>query len=218
MVLTGNLDDGTAGLWTIRKLGGLAIVQDPDDALFPSMPMNALRHVTVDFKVSLSRMPSLLVELTAEPLPTREAASPPAHIEVEVDIAKEKNPRDAGLEELGRPSPYACPDCHGVLLEIEEGGRIRFRCHTGHAYSVESLLAMMNEGIEHSTSAAVRSLEEASILMNRIAVELKRHDQVDASDRMMRASVEAKQRADAIVQLMREHEAELTIDDEMSMK
>jgi two-component system chemotaxis response regulator CheB len=91
------------------------------------------------------------------------------------------------------------------LLEIEEEGRVRFRCHTGHAYSLESLLAMMNEGIEHSTSTAVRALEEASLLMNRIGVELQRHDHIQESERMMEASARAKQRADAIVQLMRDH-------------
>jgi two-component system chemotaxis response regulator CheB len=207
VILTGNLDDGTAGLWTIKKLGGTAIVQDPEEALFPSMPLHAARHVDVDYKVALSRIPSLLVELTAEAAPRkrRPAAVHPPHIEVEVNIAKEQNPRDAGFEEIGTPSPYACPECHGVLLEIDEEGRVRFRCHTGHAYSVESLLAMMNEGIEHTTSAAVRSLEEVSLLLNRIGMELKRHDQVAESARMIDASDRAKRRADAIVQLMREH-------------
>jgi two-component system, chemotaxis family, protein-glutamate methylesterase/glutaminase len=214
VVLTGNLDDGTAGLWTIKKLGGTAIVQDPEEALFPSMPLHAARHVDVDYKVALSRIPSLLVELTAEaPLKQRPAAVPPRHIEVEVNIAKEQNPRDAGFEEIGKPSPYACPECHGVLLEIDEEGRIRFRCHTGHAYSVESLLAMMYEGIEHTTSAAVRSLEEASLLMNRIGTELKRHDQIAESARMIDASDRAKRRADAIVQLMREHMPESMLKD-----
>jgi two-component system, chemotaxis family, protein-glutamate methylesterase/glutaminase len=131
VILTGNLDDGVAGLWTINRLGGTTIVQDPADALFPSMPLHALKHVQVDYKVPLSRIPSLLTELTAEaPRETVQSDAPP-HVEVEVNIAKEHDPRGSGLEQIGRPSPYACPDCHGVLLEFEEGGRIRFRCHTG---------------------------------------------------------------------------------------
>jgi two-component system chemotaxis response regulator CheB len=205
VVLTGNLDDGTAGVWTIKTLGGTAVVQHPDDALYPSMPLHASKAVDVDYKVALSRMPSLLVELTSDDPPSPMPASVPRHVEVEVNIAKEHDPRDAGLEHIGKPSPYACPACHGVLLEIEEERRIRFRCHTGHAYSLDSLLAMMNESIEHATSAAVRSLEEASLLMNRIGVELQRHDHIEAAERMMEASARAKRRADAIVQLMRDH-------------
>jgi two-component system, chemotaxis family, protein-glutamate methylesterase/glutaminase len=143
VILTGNLDDGVAGLWTIKKLGGTAIAQDPADALFPSMPLHALGQVHVDYKVPLSRIPSLLVELTAEAPREPARAEVPRHIEVEVNIAKEHNPRDAGLE-------------------FEEGGRIRFRCHTGHAYSVDSLIAAMNEGIEHTMStASVRSRRAA---------------------------------------------------------
>jgi two-component system chemotaxis response regulator CheB len=102
-----------------------------------------------------------------------EPVSPPPHIDVEVKIAKEENPRDAGLERLAEPSRYACPDCHGVLLEIEEGTRIRFRCHTRHAYSVDSLLAAMGEGIDRAMAATQRALEESSLLMKRVACELK---------------------------------------------
>jgi two-component system, chemotaxis family, protein-glutamate methylesterase/glutaminase len=213
VVLTGNLDDGTAGLWTIKKLGGTAIVQHPDDALFPSMPRHASMAVNVDYSVPLSRLPSLLVELTSDAQTEPVQRPVPRHIEIEVNIAKEQNPRDAGLEEIGTPSPYACPDCHGVLLEIEEEGRVRFRCHTGHAYSLESLLAMMHEGIEHSASAAVRSLEEASLLMNQIGAELQRHDHIEASERMREAAARAKRRADGIVQLMRDHKAATAAND-----
>jgi len=213
VVLTGDLDDGPAGLWTIKTLGGTAVVQHPDDALYPSMPLHASAVVDVDYKVPLSRLPSLLVELTSQAPPEPVPPAVPRHIEVEVNIAKEQNPRDAGLEHVGTPSPYACPDCHGVLLEIEEEGRVRFRCHTGHAYSLKSLLAMMNQGIEDATSAAVRSLEEASLLMNQIGVELQRHDQIEAAERMMEASARAKRRADAIVHLMRDHAYALEVND-----
>jgi two-component system chemotaxis response regulator CheB len=133
-----------------------------------------------------------------------EPVSPPPHIDVEVKIAKEENPRDAGLERLAEPSRYACPDCHGVLLEIEEGTRIRFRCHAGHAYSVESLLAAMSEGIERAVVATQRAFEESSLLMKRVASQLKEHNQHEASARMLEASERAKRRAEAIVELVRQ--------------
>ena len=85
--------------------------------LFPSMSLNASRHVDVDYVVPLSRIPSLLIELTSETTETARAAAVPEHIDVEVNIAKEQNPREAGLERRGRPSAYSCPDCGGVLME-----------------------------------------------------------------------------------------------------
>ena len=99
--MTGNLDDGAAGLWTIKKLGGTAIVQDPSEALFTSMPLQALTNVKVDHVVPLAQIPRLLVELTSGMPVEAERRSVPRHIDVEVDIAKEQNPRDAGLEQIG---------------------------------------------------------------------------------------------------------------------
>src|SRR5688572_14863018 len=103
VILTGNLDDGTAGLWTIKKLGGVAVVQDPADALFPSMPRHALESIDADHVVPLARIASLLAELTETPA-TPDTVAVPEHINVEVNIAKEQNPRDAGLERIGNPS------------------------------------------------------------------------------------------------------------------
>jgi two-component system chemotaxis response regulator CheB len=207
VILTGNLDDGTAGLWTIKKLGGVAVVQDPADALFPSMPRHALENVNADYVAPLSQIPSLLAELTAETPVKPEPVAVPEHINVEVNIAKEQNPRDAGLERIGKPSAYACPDCHGVLLELEEDGRIRFRCHIGHAYSLDSLLAAMNEGVEHAMSTAVRSLEEARLLMDRVAFLLEHRDENEAAERIRESSLRAKRKAEVMNELMRDQEA-----------
>ena len=168
VILTGNLDDGTAGLWAIKRLGGLAIVQDPADALCPAMPENARRHVPVDYSVPLSEMGPLLVRLTAAPV-EREAVTVPEHIQVDIKIAREEDPLDAGLASVSEPSAIACPECHGVLMQMKEEGRIRFRCHTGHGYSPDSLLAEISEGIEDALWNAVRSLQEGGILMRQLA-------------------------------------------------
>ena len=175
VVLTGNLDDGTAGLWAIKQLGGIAIVQDPADAECPSMPANAQRHVAVDHVVPLRGIAALLVRLTTESLAEIEPPVAPGPVEVEVSIAKGRNPVDAGVQELGRPSSFACPECHGVLLQVEEGGRFRFRCHTGHAYSAESLRAAIDQGIEGALWKAYRSLEEGGLLMRQLATHFEGH-------------------------------------------
>src|SRR4051812_11948376 len=179
VILTGSLDDGTAGLYAIKQLGGTAIVQDPREALYPSMPQSAIRHVNVDHIVALSELAPLLVRLTA----AQRDVDPivvPKELEVEMDIAREKNAVEAGVTEIGEPSSYACPECHGVLLEIKEAGRIRFRCHTGHAYSAESLMAAVGEGVEDAMWNAIRALEEAALLMHRMADHFESsHDSAD---------------------------------------
>jgi two-component system chemotaxis response regulator CheB len=169
VILTGNLDDGTAGLGTIKQLGGTAVVQDPADALYPSMPLSALQHVNVDHRSSLADLPKLLVRLTANPPAGAGEFTVPDKVNVEVNIAKEQHPRDAGLEAIGEPSRYACPECHGVLLQLVDGDRVRFRCHTGHAYSIDSLVAGVDEGIDAALWNAIRALEEATLLMQRMA-------------------------------------------------
>lgn len=150
VILTGGLDDGTAGLWAVKQLGGIAVVQDPNDAEAPSMPRNARGLVQVDHCVALSRIPALLVELASQDLIEAGGYNVPERIRIEVDIAKEIARLDAVVEVFGEPSTYACPECHGVLLRLKEGDRVRFRCHTGHAYSAEALMADMDQAIEES--------------------------------------------------------------------
>ena len=177
VVLTGSLDDGTAGLATIKQLGGIAVVQDPNDAMYPSMPESALRHVAVDYRVALADLAPLLVQLTTANLQERGEFTVPDKVNVEVNIAKEQHPRDAGLEAIGTPSPYACPECHGVLLQLVDQGRVRFRCHTGHAYSLESLVADVDEGIEDALWNVIRALEEATLLLDRMSAALPAGDE-----------------------------------------
>jgi two-component system chemotaxis response regulator CheB len=169
VLLTGNLDDGTAGLKVIKQLGGIAVVQHPADALFPSMPESALQHVDVDHCVPLSEIPSLLTTLLAPPVEEEAPASATKLVAIEVEIAKGENAMNVGLEEIAEPSSFACPECHGVLLRLKGEHPRRFRCHTGHAYSVQSLVTAFGQGIEDSLWAAVRSLEEAALLFGELA-------------------------------------------------
>jgi two-component system, chemotaxis family, protein-glutamate methylesterase/glutaminase len=205
VVLTGNLDDGTAGLWAIKQLGGIAVVQDPADALFPSMPHSALHNVRADHVAPLSGIPSLLIRLTtevaepAEPEPV-ELVVPPT-VEVEVKIAKEENPLQAGLQGITEPSAFACPECHGVLLRLKEGGPVRFRCHTGHAYSLDSLLAGVSEGIEEAMWNAIRALEEGEMLLRAMAEHATAHSASEAATLIGRAE-EAKKHSDELRKLI----------------
>jgi two-component system, chemotaxis family, protein-glutamate methylesterase/glutaminase len=194
IILTGYMDDGTAGLWTVKQLGGTAIVQDPADALVPFMPLSALTHVKVDYCVPLEEIAPLLVSLTTEAVEVEGEIEVPKEVEIEINIAKEQKALDAGVLQLGEPSNYACPECHGVLLQMKDGTLFRFRCHTGHAYSVESLLADITEKMDDALWNSIRAFEEGELFMRHMAEHLS-HGEGSHSESFLKRAEEAKRRA-----------------------
>jgi two-component system chemotaxis response regulator CheB len=156
VVLTGNLDCGTAGLLSIKSRGGLAVVQDPAEAAAPSMPSSAIAHVRVDHVARLSDMPSLLRRLVGS-----KPGTWPTEVRREV--------RQVEGAKLGDDVELVCPDCHGRLTVSDVDGYKRFRCHVGHAFSLQGLTAAQAEEVESALWAAVRALEEASALSRRVA-------------------------------------------------
>jgi two-component system, chemotaxis family, protein-glutamate methylesterase/glutaminase len=205
IILSGSLDDGTSGLWAIKDRGGLAVVQEPDEAAYPSMPLHALKYVHVDYRLTIAAMGKLLPHLVGEtlaastgapvtsPVETREghslstnSSTPGARerIEIETKIALENNPLEAGVMQLGPLTPFTCPECSGVLVQLQEGNLLRFRCHTGHAYSMDSLLASINDSIEKTLWSTVRALEEHMLLLRHLARHVKEHAGEDAGEQL----------------------------------
>ena len=174
VILSGGLDDGTAGLWTVKENGGLAVVQDPVDAEFPSMPINALRAVEADYTLPVAEMGELLARLSNEEIVEVPGASmeEKQKTSIEVKIAAGGNALQLGVMELGEPSPITCPDCNGTLLKLKDGRHVRFRCHTGHAYSPDTLLAAITEQMEKALWNSIRIGDESLILLNYTANEL----------------------------------------------
>lgn len=207
VILTGGLDDGTAGLWAVKQLGGTAVVQNPDEALAGSMPRNAMKYVQVDHCVALAEVAPLLVQLTREPAQGKGADEVSKTIEIEINIAKEDRALDAGVLKLGEPSNYACPECHGVLLQMHEDRRIRFRCHTGHAYSVESLMAEINDAVQDALWNAIRSIEESALFMQHLSRHAGEAEKGGAADELRKAAEDATRRADLVRQAVLDHTA-----------
>src|SRR5262249_36510400 len=137
VILSGALADGVSGLWTIKRRGGVTIVQDPNDASVSWLPESAQEQVAVDHLAKVSDTRSVVSRLVAGVIPEEQPMKPgePRRLETEVRIAGGRYPLEEGSMELGKASVYSCPECHGVLMQLEEGGVKRFRCHTGHAYS-----------------------------------------------------------------------------------
>jgi len=197
IILSGALDDGTAGLWTIKSRGGLAIVQEPAEAAVSSMPESALAAVDVDYRVPMAEMAPLLVRLTAETV--TEASAIPMEEQrktrIETRIAAQKPALNEGVLTLGTLTPYACPDCHGVLLAIADGDFVRYRCHTGHAHSADSLLATITEHIEDTLWNAIRGMEESILLLNNLGDHYANKNQPKLAAMYFKKAQEAESRA-----------------------
>lgn len=169
VILTGALDDGTAGLWQIKDRKGLAFVQDPGESLYSSMPISAIEHVKVDCVGTIKTLAAEISRELMSEVPMPAADKPSQCQQIENLIALEGNGMQAGVMDLGKVSKYTCPECHGVLVQIEEGELVRFRCHTGHAYSLKSLLVEVNDAIDKGLWDAVRAIEERILLLEQRA-------------------------------------------------
>jgi two-component system chemotaxis response regulator CheB len=167
VVLTGHLDDGTAGLQAIKACGGIAVVQDPDGAAAPSMPASALQHVQVDHCVALDDMPALLARLVGV---TRPGSPPPLPEPLlrEQALFNGENPMDQ-IAAIGKPTLLTCPDCGGTLSELQDPQPLRYRCHTGHAYTAKSLASAQEDRTDASLQASLRALKEREMLLRRLA-------------------------------------------------
>jgi two-component system chemotaxis response regulator CheB len=167
VVLTGDLDDGTAGLAAIKACGGTAIVQDPATAFQPSMPSSALANVAVDHCLPLGEIAPALERLVGSGPPPQTGAAQ-QHIAREQDIFEGKQPME-NLAKVAQPSTLTCPECGGGLWELNEAKPLRFRCHTGHGYSAMTLDNAQAGMAEHALWSSIRALQEREILLRRLA-------------------------------------------------
>ena len=167
VVLTGTLGDGASGLWTIRRCGGIAVVQEPSDAAFADMPMNALNQAQPDHVVRLKDLPRLLETLVDEP--SGRAAETPSGLRYEVEVARGGSANMSNMDRIGRRSVLTCPDCDGVMWEIEEDDLVRFRCHLGHAYTSEVMSVALDESVRRALGSGLRALEERIALFKKLA-------------------------------------------------
>jgi two-component system chemotaxis response regulator CheB len=167
VILSGYLDDGTAGLWAVKTCGGLAIVQDPADAIQPQMPQEAAMEIDVDYKLPVAEIGPLLVKLAQQPVELPEVFPRPEEIKTEIEFAKMD--RDiTDMAKLGHLSPFTCPTCRGALWELQNDDILRYRCHTGHAFSKDSLLAEQSISIEDAIFSALRAVEEKAAALRRL--------------------------------------------------
>lgn len=206
VVLTGNLDDGTVGLAAIKKCGGVAVVQDPGDADYPSMPESAITNVQVDHVLPLVGIGPLLNDLLRQPLPPAEVNCGDGEVEKEPDTMGVPKPgeEDGSGSASGVPSGLTCPDCGGALWERPGERPVHFRCRTGHAYSPESLLAKQSDAMDAAFWAALRALEENASLSRRMEKRARDRGNLLASTRYEQRALEADKHA-ALLRTILQH-------------
>lgn len=197
IILSGVLDDGTSGMWTIKRLGGFTIVQDAHEAMHPQMPLNVQEHVDVDRCIPVAEMCKVIDQVKNEPasdkLPTEKIDM--EMLEIEITIAKQDNAFSLGIINKGELTSFTCPECHGALVRLMEGNIIRFRCHTGHAFTASALLAGITKTIEEALWSSMRAVEECTLLLGKLKDDFTKIGNTKAASFF--ASAEKEQRARA---------------------
>ncbi len=186
IILSGSLDDGTQGLMAVKSCGGITIVEDPKEAIFPQMPESALRYVEVDYCLPLLKIGPLLVELSQK--------------KAEEKMSKKQLPQI--MEPLNvkdkSPTAFTCPDCGGSLWQLEEGKLIRFKCRVGHAYSVKSVVQKHSDTLDHALWVAFRTLQEHAHLLSRIAKNNRNRNEKELAQNFEKRAQEKQKYADII--------------------
>jgi two-component system, chemotaxis family, protein-glutamate methylesterase/glutaminase len=170
VILSGMLDDGVHGLSLIKHHGGVAVVQNPNEALVDSMPTNAIRSVEVDYVLGVSQIGPLITKLgetLVSPRPRRKRARK----EREPDIA-ESGSRSILLDkmdQMGAKTPFTCPECGGALWASQDGRMTLYRCHVGHGFTERALSAGQAGSVELHLWGSIRALEEHAEIHRRMA-------------------------------------------------
>jgi two-component system chemotaxis response regulator CheB len=169
VILSGVLDDGTAGLYAVSQAGGITIVQAPSDALYPSMPLSAIQAVPVDVVGSVDEIGAILERVTMHPTPpTHPPSLSPVDDKSSGDYTERALRGGGALEMKGRPSRFTCPDCGGALWESTEEGMSKFRCRVGHSWTSMALLQEQSSQLEQALWTALRTLAERADLARRM--------------------------------------------------
>jgi two-component system chemotaxis response regulator CheB len=203
VVLTGNLDDGTAGLQDIKHCGGVAVVQDPATAEADEMPMSALINVPVDHCTAPEAIAGLLVELVHQTPGLRQASSSREHERIarEQDASEGRNNMTFICADTD-PTLLTCPDCNGSLSQVRGSVPARYACHTGHAFSLAALAHAQHVESEHVLRAAVRALRERAMLLREVESFERIHGRPIAALQAARQSVRARLQADNLLRLI----------------
>jgi two-component system chemotaxis response regulator CheB len=191
VVLSGRLDDGTAGLQAIQACGGLTVVQDPEDAEERAMPASAMDNVRVDHVVTCETLADTLAMLARQPAGADVRV--PQRVACEQQLSQGEGDTMENLDAIGTPSKIVCPECNGVLWEVRDAMPRRFRCHTGHAFTAASLVYTQRTKLDEALWNALRALEERVALLRSLAGTHRQAGNTREGDRLEREAAHLAQ-------------------------
>ncbi|HET6805544.1 MAG TPA: chemotaxis protein CheB [Frateuria sp.] len=196
IVLSGMLNDGAAGLEAIKRCGGVALVQDPDDALADEMPRSALAAVDVDLTVPGARLGDVLSDLVREPAGWPRPVPP--DIQLEVNIAAGERVDSEVMQRVADPAPLTCPQCGGVMSEMREGNTLRYRCQVGHGLTADVLAKEQEATVDEAMRTALRIIGERAELVSRMARDARGAGRSAIADTYEERAQEYRRYAEAI--------------------
>jgi two-component system chemotaxis response regulator CheB len=202
VVLTGALFDGVGGLLAVRAAGGLAVVQDPGDALVPALPLNATEVAGADHIVSAAGLAPLLVDLVRRPAPVKGDLTMTDPLDKLPAVQVQDAEAQKRGERRGALSVFTCPECGGSLWQVDEQNLIRFRCHVGHVYQGEALLGEQKEILEAALWTAIRTFKDRATLSRQLANTERAHGNPEAAGRFDEQAQQAERYGNSIHQYL----------------
>jgi len=200
VLLSGALSDGTAGLRAVKAVGGVTVLQHPNDAVVPDMVRNALRYVEIDHCEPAAELGSLLARLAVEP-PGRTFAAPPG-VRLEAALAAQEHSTMKDEDRLGELSVFTCPECHGPLWEIEDGDMLRYRCHTGHAFTSEAMLEAQSAEADAMLWSLLRAHQQRAEFTRRMAEREKTRNRPELAAQLQDRAREYQADAEVIERIL----------------
>jgi len=213
VVLSGMLDDGAAGLAAIDAAGGAAVVLDPATTVYVGMPSSALRAVTGAAVAPIEELGARILEAMAGAVNGEDDDMG--------DVGATRQPSHEGTFDLddaahsGRASGFSCPDCGGSLWELEDGDLVRFRCHVGHAYSLESIAVAQDEALDQALFSAIRALREKAAMARRVSRRLDGRGAALGAERLRADARQAEEAAESLRILVAERAPHAGAPDEL---
>jgi two-component system chemotaxis response regulator CheB len=202
VVLSGSLDDGTAGAIAVKERGGLVLAQDPTEAAYPGMPQSAIEHVDVT-EIATARQLGLLVSQLCRTQGISTDHIGRDLVAVEAELANRYEIASVAADERpSQPAGLGCPRCHRHLFKIENGGLPRFRCDLGHAWSWHTLLVEQGQALENALWMALRSLEEKAALSIQLSERAAERGSVLSCERFTEQAQDATRSAALVRRLL----------------
>ena len=200
VILSGMLDDGTSGMWAIKRSGGICVVQDPNQAEYPDMPLSVINNMEVDHVALLDEIGPILAKIVQQKRGKQKSA--PKEVIAESKISETTAVSIDDIEKLADTSVFACPDCGGNLWSMKDDVVKRYRCHIGHAYTEKDLVIKQAETASTTLWVSLRMMEERKHLLKKMELEYSKKGYKSLSSNQGKRQDEMQRHIDTLKKIL----------------